>query len=137
MSNQGVPSTRNPRRLASGAIPVTRPEIHVRVVSSTHIGRVRAANEDSCAIVDLDLGANIAPGTLGRIDLGAKGVLLAVSDGMGGARDGEVASRITIEQLVSELLEAPAAVNPSWLLEHATRAAGTCRTTAAARESPR
>lgn len=123
MSNQGAPSTRDPRRFISGAMPVARPDIHVRVVSSTHVGRVRGANEDACAVVDLDRRAQVDAETLGRFEVGDKGVLIAVSDGMGGARDGAVASKMTIDTLVSTLLDAPGVVAGGSVLEHATRAA--------------
>jgi serine/threonine protein phosphatase PrpC len=125
VSNQGAPSTRDPRRISyvSGAMPVSRPDVHVRAVSSTHVGRVRSANEDACIVVDLDQGAASPSGTLGRFDVGDKGVLLAVSDGMGGAKDGEVASRISIEVLAKTMLESAGVVDGSSVLEHATRAA--------------
>lgn len=123
MSNQGAPSTRDPRRFISGAMPVSRPDVHVRAVSCTHVGRVRAGNEDACTMVDLDKAAFVSGGSLARFDVGDKGVLLAVSDGMGGAKDGEVASRITIETLARTLLGSDGAVDGSTVLEHATRAA--------------
>jgi PPM family protein phosphatase len=122
VSNQGAPSTRDPRRYISGAMPVSRPDVHVRAVSSTHVGRVRSANEDACTIVDLDHGTETSGGALARFDVGEKGVLLAVSDGMGGAKDGEVAARITIEVLAKTLLESSASDGGS-VLEHATRTA--------------
>ena len=122
MSQQGAPSTRNPRRLGSGAMPIARPEVHLRVVSSTHVGRVRTGNEDACTVVDLDRTEVTPAATLRRIDVGPRGVLLAVSDGMGGARDGAVASAITIEALVQALGETPLE-QPSEALEDATREA--------------
>lgn len=123
MSNQGAPSTRDPRRFLSGAMPVSRPDVHVRAVSSTHVGRVRAGNEDACIVVDLDQTVIGQPGALGRFEVDRKGVLLAVSDGMGGAKDGEVASRITVETLARTLLESPGGVDAASVLEQATRAA--------------
>ena len=123
MSNQGAPSTRDPRRFISGAMPVSRPDVHVRVVSSTHVGRVRSANEDACTIVDLDQAAPVAGGALARFDVGEKGVLLAVSDGMGGAKDGEVAARISIETLAQTLMTSQHAGDGSSVLEQATRTA--------------
>lgn len=124
MSQQGAPSTRNPRRFDSGAVPVSRPSpanVHVRAVSASHVGRVRGANEDACAVVDLDHGETVLGATLRRLDVGPRGVLLAVSDGMGGARDGAVASSISIEALVRALEEAPAGVPARDALEQATR----------------
>jgi len=122
VSNQGAPSNRNPRRFESGAMPIPQPHLHVRAVSSTHVGRVRAANEDTCAVVDLDQNATVDGGALGRFEVGDKGVLLAVSDGMGGARDGAVAAKISIESLVSALLESTESTEPA-ILEEATRSA--------------
>ncbi len=124
MSQSGVPSTREPRRFDSGAVPVTRPgpaNVHVRVVSASHVGRVRAANEDACTIVDLDHGEAVAGATLRRIDVGPRGVLLAVSDGMGGARDGAVASAISIDALARALEAAPAETPAGEALEQAAR----------------
>lgn len=74
-------------------------------------------------MVDLDQAIISQPGALGRFEVGDKGVLLAVSDGMGGAKDGEVASRITIEVLTRTLLESPGAIDGGSVLEQATRAA--------------
>lgn len=104
-------------------MPVTRQDVHVRAVSGTHVGRVRAVNEDACTVVNLDQAIEAPPGSLGRFEVGAKGVLLAVSDGMGGAKDGEVASRISIETLAQALLASEGVVDGGSVLEHATRVA--------------
>lgn len=124
MSQSGVPSTRDPRRFDSGAIPVSRPgtaNVHVRAVSASHVGRVRSANEDASAVVDLDHGEAVVGATLRRLDVGSRGVLLAVSDGMGGARDGALAAKISIETLVRVLQETPAEVPAREALERAAR----------------
>jgi serine/threonine protein phosphatase PrpC len=46
--------------------------------------------------------------THARFDVGERGVLLAVSDGMGGARSGEVASALVVETLTRAMQQAPA-----------------------------
>jgi len=123
VSQQGAPSTRNPRRFESGTIPIARPELHLRAVSASHVGLVRSANEDACAIADLDRRSTVPGATLTRLDVGASGVLLAVSDGMGGARDGAVASAISIDVLVQTLNEAAPGGDVVSVLEGAVREA--------------
>ena len=62
--------------------------------SLTDVGRVRKNNEDAIGDPRL-LGALVGP----PARLVARGVLLAVADGMGGHADGEVASRLAVEML--------------------------------------
>lgn len=64
--------------------------------SATHVGLVRAGNEDS-----------VRPTTDGSTE---EPVVIAVADGMGGAVAGEVASRIAIEAAMAE--EPSAAISP-------------------------
>lgn len=59
----------------------------VAFAAATDIGRVRTNNED--AFITLDLGE--------------RGVLLGVADGMGGANAGEIASRIVVDTLRATL----------------------------------
>ena len=67
----------------------------------SHVGRVRRNNEDSWGGFAPAQGAvPLAPGTLAP---GAGGLLLLVSDGMGGAQGGEEASRFCIERGAQEI----------------------------------
>jgi serine/threonine protein phosphatase PrpC len=90
---------------------------HVRVAGRTDAGKVRVKNED--AFVVADLAAPPGPSTLGRIEVGERGVLLAVSDGMGGAAAGEVASAMTLEHLEHALRTRSPRVMPEELLREA------------------
>lgn len=78
----------------------TRGEVTMRAAGLTDRGLVRPSNEDAFFLVDLATGepwGGPAPATW---KLGQRGVLLAVSDGMGGANAGEVASALSLEKLL-------------------------------------
>jgi PPM family protein phosphatase len=72
----------------------------IYAVGRTDRGRVRPANEDAFVIADLS-AASEPRGP--RFEVGERGVLLAVSDGMGGAEAGEVASALVVESLRGHL----------------------------------
>lgn len=76
-------------------------EILLQVSSRSDKGLVRENNEDSFVVADLSAVAGTASGetTAGVGRVGRKGVLLGVSDGMGGQEAGEVASRFAVETL--------------------------------------
>lgn len=88
---------------------MTTGSMHLDVAAHTHPGRVREHNEDAFLLLDLDSHARAsAHGTDTKeralsYDVGERGVVLAVSDGMGGAAAGEVASAISVQALVDEL----------------------------------
>ncbi|MGB7925538.1 MAG: hypothetical protein WCF57_20030, partial [Pyrinomonadaceae bacterium] len=72
--------------------------------AKSDVGRVRRGNEDNYLLLDLSTGRTWTgsdgpepPDDLRRIDLGDKGVVFVVSDGMGGALAGDVASRMAVE----------------------------------------
>jgi len=79
------------------------------VCGVTDTGRVRTNNEDSIAVVDLStLEAVELSGTHQLIEIGPRGLLAVVSDGMGGEKAGEVASALSIQAMHDSLAEAPA-----------------------------
>lgn len=75
-------------------------DIRLRVAARTDIGRVRTNNEDAFTVTDLETGARLeAVASAGALDVRDKGVLLALSDGMGGHQAGEVASALVLDSL--------------------------------------
>ena len=82
----------------------------VELYAKSDVGRVRRGNEDNFLVLDLTTeqtwtGADGAtpPEKLTHFDLGQKGLVLVVSDGMGGALAGDVASRMAVDS-VREML---------------------------------
>ena len=92
----------------------------VELYAKTDVGRIRSGNEDNFLVLDLSssrawvgldgTGANreAPPDGLRRFELGDRGVVFVVSDGMGGALAGDVASRMAVET-VRDMLIAEAA----------------------------
>jgi protein phosphatase len=74
----------------------------VEVVGRTEVGQVREHNEDSYLVTRLESGTRDA-NDLRHHELGARGTLLCVCDGMGGAAAGEVASNMAVESLAATM----------------------------------
>ena len=86
--------------------------IQLTFCAMTNIGKIRQGNEDNFLVADLEssearsrIEGDVEHETTATqvLELGAAPILFAVSDGMGGALAGEVASRMAVD-IVSDLL---------------------------------
>jgi PPM family protein phosphatase len=85
----------------------------VELHAQTDIGRVRQGNEDNFLVLDLASrgswsgsdGTQEPPAGIRRFEVGSEGLVLIVSDGMGGALAGDVASRMAVESVREMLTE--------------------------------
>ncbi|HBE82298.1 MAG: serine/threonine-protein phosphatase [Blastocatellia bacterium] len=85
----------------------------VEIHATSHVGRVRKGNEDNYLLLhitnsrswtsDQNDGEFIIESQ--KFDIDDNGVVVAVSDGMGGAMAGEVASKMAVECVCKKLLE--------------------------------
>jgi serine/threonine protein phosphatase PrpC len=112
------------------------PRVHVTVAARSDIGRVRAKNEDAFVIADLTGGDRVAECGTKRIEVDEKGVLLVVSDGMGGHKAGEVASALVVQGFARALESSHVAGPPVAQLKHAAAQAH-LEVAAAARQAGR
>ena len=97
-------------------------EVNAWVFGCTDVGRVRKNNEDAFVISDLTENSSAGSfmpagarartgdttergdeGGLRKCRVGLHGLLFAVSDGMGGAEAGEIASHLVVESLKEDL----------------------------------
>jgi PPM family protein phosphatase len=90
------PSTR-PSKVDAPTEPVTPGVVRVRFAGLTDVGRIREHNEDNFLIADLTEQKRILGDSTTARDVGARGLLLTVCDGMGGAAAGEVASQMAVD----------------------------------------
>jgi serine/threonine protein phosphatase PrpC len=85
----------------------------IEVYAESDVGKVRQRNEDNFLVLNLSTADAWTPETAGgnpptsliSFAQGHLGTVLAVSDGMGGALAGEVASRMAVENVRDHLLE--------------------------------
>lgn len=83
----------------------------VELHAKSDVGRVRRGNEDNFLVLELSkqqpwtlTDGNDTPKDLGSFELGEKGLVLVVSDGMGGALAGDVASRMAVDSVRDMIL---------------------------------
>ncbi len=76
---------------------MTQGPVHVSVFGKTDLGRTREHNEDTFLVADLSTGnASLQP-EVRRHEIGPRGSLFMVADGMGGAAAGELASAMAAD----------------------------------------
>ncbi len=75
------------------------PPLKIRWSGRTDVGRFRKNNEDAFLALTFDSREIRYLGAEGESCMGEADFVFAVSDGMGGARAGEVASKIAVEQI--------------------------------------
>ena len=83
----------------------------VHVFGRTDVGRTREHNEDAFVVADLTRGNATLQPEVRTHEVGDRGTLFMVADGMGGAAAGEIASAMAIEVVLRELNEALSAVD--------------------------
>lgn len=98
--------------------------ITVYVYARTDVGMKRQGNEDSFLVADLSSGRlGLGPEVVEH-QLGPQGSLMIVSDGLGGAAAGEVASAMAVQTVCTELMKSTKSVlSPSDRLKRATEQA--------------
>src|SRR5262245_17903285 len=98
-------------------------EVSISLFAGTDIGMRRAANEDSFLVADLNTGNNEQSSEVIARSLGQRGYLMVVSDGMGGAAAGEVASEFAVTTLYESLTGSAASLAVAEELKHAAEVA--------------
>ncbi len=85
--------------------------MNVELHAKSDVGRVRRGNEDNFLVLELSRQTTwsgsdgiAAPEELSQFELGDKGLVLVVSDGMGGALAGDVASRMAVDSVRDMIL---------------------------------
>jgi protein phosphatase len=89
------------------------------------VGRKRLNNEDGFVLVDVDSGLTFDPPSFSDREVGPRGVLLAVCDGMGGHNAGEVASALALETLAVQMESLKESCPPKELFRRALDAVNT------------
>lgn len=77
--------------------------VHVSVFGKTDLGRTRDHNEDTFLVADLTRKLASLQPDVREHEVGPRGSLFMVADGMGGAAAGEVASRMAADLIFSHL----------------------------------
>lgn len=98
-------------------------EVLVSVFARTDIGMQRSGNEDAFLVADLTTGKIGLGPDMSTHRVGERGSLMVVSDGMGGAVAGEIASELAVTTIRESLMEMPADLDISERLRMATEIA--------------
>ena len=80
-------------------------DVKVSLFASTDVGMQRSGNEDSFLVADLTTGKTGLGPDMSTHSIGERGSLMIVSDGMGGAAAGEIASELAVTTICESLME--------------------------------
>src|SRR4051812_50044814 len=85
---------------------MTNGSVRVSVFGKTDLGRTREHNEDTFLVADLSTGnASLQP-IVRNHEIGPRGSLFMVADGMGGAAAGELASAMAADLIYRHMITA-------------------------------
>ena len=88
----------------SRAVPAAPAAGHtVAVCGISDVGVARSNNEDAFRVVDLTTAATVDAAAQTDVNMGPRGMLLVVCDGMGGESAGEVASALAVDVISTHL----------------------------------
>ncbi|HXW96533.1 MAG TPA: Stp1/IreP family PP2C-type Ser/Thr phosphatase [Gemmatimonadales bacterium] len=82
---------------------MTNGSVHISVFGKTDVGRTRDHNEDTFLVADLTRRVASLQPEVREHEVGARGSLFMVADGMGGAAAGEVASRMAADLVFTHM----------------------------------
>src|SRR3989441_2521553 len=77
--------------------------IKVQVFGKTDLGKTRDHNEDCFLVADLTHGGRSLQPTVREHEIGERGTLFVVADGMGGAAAGELASQMATDTIYEQM----------------------------------
>ena len=81
-------------------------DIDITFAAVSDVGLARSSNEDAFELTDLSTGTHFGTSpTQGQFGVGDRGVLLTLSDGMGGHAAGEVAAAVVVTSVRHTLLD--------------------------------
>lgn len=75
----------------------------MRVFAKTDVGKVRQTNEDNFLVGDFTSCNSAQMPSIREYDTGSQGLVLMVSDGMGGAAAGEIASALAVQTVADKM----------------------------------